>query len=213
MTHLPKLARLALTACLIALLALLVLNHALLDPQAMRAFLDRNHDEAVIIFLIYHVIASLFFVPRTLLGFTAGALFGEWLGLLLALAGSTLGGLAGMMAVRILNNGLIDPTRVPGIGKWIAQAEQAGFRTALLIRLTPLPNSLVNYALGLSKIKIWPFVFGSALGMLPVAIITVNMGASGADLVNGSGDLLTIVSWTGALIVLTIVSAALARKA
>jgi uncharacterized membrane protein YdjX (TVP38/TMEM64 family) len=213
MTHLPKLARLALTACLIALLALLVLNHALLDPQAMRVFLDRNHDEAIVIFLIYHVVASLFFVPRTLLGFTAGALFGLWLGLLLAIIGSTLGALAGLFAVRILNNGLIDPTRVPGIGKWLARAEQAGFRTALLIRLTPLPNSLVNYALGLSKIKTGPFILGSALGMLPVAIITVNMGASGADLVNGSGDLLTIVSWTGALIILTVVTAAFARKA
>ena len=213
MTHLPKLARLALTACLIALLALLVLNHALLDPQAMRVFLDNNHEEAIAIFLLYHIIASLFFVPRTLLGFTAGALFGEWLGLLLALTGSVLGALAGLWAVRILNNGLIDPTKVPGIGQWLARAEQAGFRTALLIRLTPLPNSLVNYALGLSKIKTGPFLLGSAIGMLPVAIITVNMGASGTDLANGSGDLLSIVSWTGALIALSVVTAAIARKA
>jgi uncharacterized membrane protein YdjX (TVP38/TMEM64 family) len=115
--------------------------------------------------------------------------------------------------VRILNNGLIDPTKVPGIGQWLARAEQAGFRTALLIRLTPLPNSLVNYALGLSKIKTGPFILGSAIGMLPVAIITVNMGASGADLANGSGNLLSIVSWTGALIVLSVVTAAIARKA
>jgi uncharacterized membrane protein YdjX (TVP38/TMEM64 family) len=130
----------------------------------------------------------------------------------MAMVGSVLGALLGFLTARMINRGLIDPTEMPRIGHWLRRAEEAGFRTALLIRLSPLPNSLVNYTLGLSRIKTLPYLAGTALGMLPVAIITVNVGASGADVLGGQADLMPLVSWGGAFIALVGFSAWVAPR-
>ncbi len=197
-----NLIRLGLILILIAGLGFALVNHWL-EPDAMTAQLRDHRDTALVLFLAYHVVASLFFVPRSLLAIAAGALFGLWVGLGLALLGSTLGAVVGFWTARLLNGGLIDPAVFPKIGIWLARAEQAGFRTALLIRLSPLPNSLVNYALGLSRIGTIPYLCGTALGMVPVAVIAVNIGASGVDALHGHANLLSIVSWAGAFVAFT----------
>jgi uncharacterized membrane protein YdjX (TVP38/TMEM64 family) len=197
-----NLVRLVLIIILVAGLGLALVNHWL-DPAAMQVQLREHHDTAMVLFLAYHVLASLFFVPRSLLAIAAGAIFGLWTGLGLALLGANLGALVGFWTARLLNGGLIDPALVPRVGIWLARAQESGFRTAFLIRLSPLPNSLVNYALGLSRISTLPYLGGTMLGMIPAAFIAVNIGASGADALSGQTNLMAMVSWGGAFVALT----------
>ena len=55
-----------------------------------------------------------------------------------------------------------------------------GFKIVLLMRLDPvfLPVAILNYALGLSHVRLRDYVFASWIGMLPVTTLYVYLGAS-----------------------------------
>ena len=48
-----------------------------------------------------------------------------------------------------------------------------------MARLIPaISFNLINYASGLAKVPLWTFLWTTAIGMLPVTIIVVTMGAN-----------------------------------
>src|SRR5262249_3259422 len=53
------------------------------------------------------------------------------------------------------------------------------FKIVLLLRLSPVfPFNVLNYALGLTRIKFWPYVLASWLGMLPGTVMYVYLGSA-----------------------------------
>ena len=55
-----------------------------------------------------------------------------------------------------------------------------------LLRLIPImPHSLSNYALGLTRIPLGTYAFGSLIGQLPMTIVYVDLGAAGEQLMRG----------------------------
>lgn len=205
-----SLIRWALIAALACGLAFALVNRASFDPRHLTEDLAAHRDTAIGLFLAYHVIASLFFVPRAFLGIAAGALFGPVLGFGLSLLGASLGALAGFWAVRLINGGLVDPSDLPRIGAWVRRAERAGLRTTLLVRLVPyLPHSLVNYAMGMARIRTLDYLVGSALGMAPTALIYVFIGAS---LIDVGDNYLQLATWAGAFAAFTMLTAWIARR-
>src|SRR5204862_8321533 len=77
------------------------------DPAAATGLI-LSTPAAPFVFLAFHVVASLLFVPRTLLAIVAGLAFGMWWGVLWAVAGSVLGATAGFLIARRVNTGLFD---------------------------------------------------------------------------------------------------------
>ena len=62
-----------------------------------------------------------------------------------------------------------------------------GFKIVALLRLSPLfPFSVLNYALGLTRVRLRDFVLASWLGMLPGTALYVYLGS----LFTNVGDLL-----------------------
>ncbi|MGE0489926.1 MAG: TVP38/TMEM64 family protein [Vulcanimicrobiota bacterium] len=63
---------------------------------------------------------------------------------------------------------------------WLqAQIERQGVRAVFTVRLMPFfPNSLANYAFGLTPIAFWPYLAASAAGSLPNTALYVG-GAAG----------------------------------
>ncbi len=47
---------------------------------------------------------------------------------------------------------------------------ESGWRTVLLLRLTPLPYSLVSYLLGVSKVSVRDFLAGTSIEALHIAL-------------------------------------------
>jgi uncharacterized membrane protein YdjX (TVP38/TMEM64 family) len=67
---------------------------------------------------------------------------------------------------------------------------RSGFKIVLLMRLDPvfLPFAVLNYALGLSRVRLRDYVFASWIGMLPATTLYVYLGSSVkniADLLQG----------------------------
>ena len=173
----------------LALLGLLAIGaasvwrwRAVLDPMTITGAIDR-YPAAPLGFLIVHIAASLLFVPRTLLAIVAGLLFGMGWGIVWAAAGSVVGAMAGFLVARYINSGLIDAAR---LGPLVAQVERGGWRAVAVLRLIPVvPHSLANYALGLTRLPLAAYAFGSLLGQLPMTIAYVDLGAAGERLMLG----------------------------
>jgi uncharacterized membrane protein YdjX (TVP38/TMEM64 family) len=155
------------------------------DPLAIAALLA-GHPFAPLGFIVLHVAASLFFVPRTLLAVAAGLLFGGWWGPVWAALGSLAGAVAGYLVARHLYSGFVrraDPTRLRAL---LARADNGGWRMVTMVRLLPLiPHSLTNYAFGLTRVRLSSYMIGSLLGQLPLTIAYADLGAAGGQAILG----------------------------
>ena len=160
----------------------------LFDPLVLTTLLG-GQPLAPLAFIVVHIGASLFFVPRTWLAAGAGLVFGMWWGIVWAALGSLAGAVAGFLAARYIYAGFVgraDPVRLKAL---LARAERGGWRMVALIRLVPIiPHSLTNYALGLTKVRLGAYGVGSLLGQLPLTIAFADLGAAGGQLLLGSAD-------------------------
>ncbi|HTQ33334.1 MAG TPA: TVP38/TMEM64 family protein [Stellaceae bacterium] len=182
------------------------------DPLALTALL-RGSPAAPLIFLGLHIVASLTFVPRSLLGLAAGIVFGIWWGLLWAALGSVVGAVAGFLLARYVHSAVFDRRRWTRFASVLERAERGGWRMVTLIRLVPvIPHSLSNYALGLTRLRLGDFALGSLLGQLPLTVATVDLGAAGERAMRGAHDwVLPTAIGLGAL-ALTVLIPAIARR-
>lgn len=180
--------RLVALVAVLAGIALLATHRQALDPRAIEAAVAR-YPAAPLAFLAVQLVASLIFLPRTVLAVVAGALFGPWWGTVWAAIGSVLGALVGFLLARYVNSGLVDLENTPRLGPILLRAERGGWRAVAALRLIPIvPHSLANYALGLTRLDIGSYAVGSFLGQLPMTIAAVQLGAAGEDALTGRAD-------------------------
>jgi len=182
------------------------------DPLVL-ARLMRGYPAAPLVFLALHVVASLTFLPRTLLGFAAGIVFGVWWGLAWASLGGVVGAVAGFLVARYVHAGLFERKQWSRVTALLERAENGGWRMVALIRLVPvIPHGLANYALGLTRVRLGDYALGSLLGQLPTTIAAVNLGAAGERAMRGTGNWLLPTLIGVAALGLTILIPALARR-
>jgi uncharacterized membrane protein YdjX (TVP38/TMEM64 family) len=162
---------------------------AILDPTVVTAAITR-HSAAPLWFLAAHLVASLLFVPRTLLAVVAGMLFGVAWGIIWAELGGVAGAAAGFLIARYINSSLIDLAQAARLRPVMLHIERSGWRGVALLRLVPImPHSLANYGLALTGLGLGSFALGSLLGQLPITIAYVGLGAAGEQLLLGSTGL------------------------
>jgi uncharacterized membrane protein YdjX (TVP38/TMEM64 family) len=187
---------------------------AMLHPAALSAAIDRS-SVAPVAFLAAHVVASLLFVPRTVLAIAAGLLFGIGWGTVWAALGSVVGAVAGFLVARYLGAGFAFSAAE---GRWrflLQRVERGGWRAVAGLRLIPIiPHSLGNYALGLTRLRLGPYAFGSLVGQLPMTIAYVDFGAAGGRLMLGeTGWLAPTVIGLAALALSSLIPFAARRRA
>jgi uncharacterized membrane protein YdjX (TVP38/TMEM64 family) len=174
----------------VALLALLVgvsmtvIYRVKVDPNAISNIVA-NSPWSPIVFIALQVAASLLFIPRTVMGIAAGLIFGLVWGAVWAIVGAIAGAAAGFALIRWMGAaGTLDAS--PGFGKLIEKAEQGGWRTVAIVRLIPgPPHSIANTLLALTNISWRNYLIGSFVGMLPMTLVQVDIGASGGLVFQG----------------------------
>jgi uncharacterized membrane protein YdjX (TVP38/TMEM64 family) len=182
------------------------------DPLTLTALIG-SYGAAPLVFLALHVVASLTFVPRSLLGIAAGLIFGMWWGLLWAALGSVVGAVAGFLLARYVHAGLFERARWNRFAAILDRAERGGWRMVTMIRLVPvIPHSLSNYALGLTRLRLGDYALGSLLGQLPLTIAAVELGAAGERAMRGASDWLIPTAIGIIALALTLLIPAIARR-
>ena len=137
-----------------------------------------------------YVLACVLMVPGTILTLGAGFLYGTLGGLLVVVPASLAGATAAFLLARTLARDWARE-RVAGRPSFAAidrAVGRSGFRTVLLLRLSPvLPFNLLNYALGLTSVRLRDYVAASALGMFPATLLVVHAGALATSLAGLDG--------------------------
>jgi uncharacterized membrane protein YdjX (TVP38/TMEM64 family) len=91
--------------------------------------------------------------------------------------------------------------------------ERGGWRAVALVRLIPvMPHSLANYALGLTRIPLGTYTFGSLIGQLPMTIVYVDLGVAGEQLMLGDAGWLEPTLIGLAMLAVTLVISAYYRR-
>ncbi len=144
-----RVARLTVLVVLTAGVAAAWRWRAAFDPIAIGAAIA-GYPATPLVFLGVHIVASLLFVPRTVLAIAAGLLFGIGWGIVWAAIGSVLGAVVGFCLARYVNSGLIDLHARARFRPILDRVQRGGWRAVALLRLIPvIPHSLGNYGLGL----------------------------------------------------------------
>jgi uncharacterized membrane protein YdjX (TVP38/TMEM64 family) len=136
---------------------------------------------AWVVFIIIYIVATVAFVPGTIFTLAGGYLFGPALGFGLVMVGATLGALMAYLASKYFFydyfHKRLAHTRFL---KWSKIEDQKKlFYLVLTTRLIPIfPFNLLNYGLGMTKVKPLTYTVASFIGMLPATFIYVFLGSS-----------------------------------
>ena len=209
----PKsLTRLSVAAAIAGGMAMAIAYRGELHPERLQDWLDDYGSFMPVAFVVAHVAASLFFVPRTAMAVLAGIMFGSWGGPFWSLVGSMAGAFVGFAAARYVNAGKIRPEEMQRIGPYLKRAEESGWRMIAVIRAIPLPHTPLNFAFGLTRVKVRDYLIGSFLGFVPASILCAELGASGRYATAGTGDWMEMTAWAVAFVVASIALPRLATR-
>ncbi len=135
-------------------------------------------------FIGIYIVATVAFLPGSILTLGAGVVFGVWLGALYVFIGATLGATAAFLVGRYLARNWV-AKKIANNDKFNAidrAVGKEGLKIVLLTRLSPIfPFNLLNYAFGLTGVSIRDYVIGS-LGMIPGTLTYVYIGSLAGNL-------------------------------
>ncbi len=180
--------RVAFAVATIALLLIAGRKLGALIP-AFTAWVDDLGVWGPVVFIAGYALATVAFVPGSLLTLAAGAIFGLGKGTALVLVAATLGASAAFLVSRYVARGFVE-RRLAGNERFAA-IDQAigteGRKIVLLLRLSPLfPFNLLNYALGLTRVRFADYLVAS-VGMLPGTLLYVYYGKVVGDVARLAG--------------------------
>ncbi|MET9326769.1 VTT domain-containing protein [Tsukamurella sp. NPDC003166] len=172
----------AIIGCLVVL-AIIVLGMLLPTPgvTTVRTWADATGSWFVVLFVLVHVVVTVFPVPRTVFTVSAGVLFGP-IGIVLCIVASTVAAAIAFVAVREIDrrhpSTLIAKVREqPAYLPIAARLRARGWLAVGSLRLIAFaPFSVVNYASALSPVRFWPYLGATVAGLSPGTIAVVLLG-------------------------------------
>ena len=181
-----KLMRFVLLALLLGGIVLMVMYRDQLDAVALESWVKEAGAAGPIVFMLIYIVGTVLFFPGSVLTLAGGALFGPVLGTFYNLTGATLGAAISFVIARYLASDWVEQ-KTGGRMKQLKQGvEGEGWRFVAFVRLVPLfPFNLLNYALGLTRIRFSHYVIASYLCMLPGAVAYTYLGYVGREAMAG----------------------------
>jgi uncharacterized membrane protein YdjX (TVP38/TMEM64 family) len=177
-----------------------------------------------LVFIAGYAVATVAFVPGSLLTLGAGAIFGLLQGVVFVFIAASIGATLAFLVSRYVARSAIEQ-RLEGNEKFAAIDDavgEQGLKIVFLLRLSPVfPFNLLNYGLGLTKVSLRDYVVAH-IGMLPGTLLYVYYGklagdvaalAAGAESERGAEYWLVLGLGLAATVVVTTIVTRIARRA
>lgn len=163
--------------------------------DSLLLWINQNHKLSSIIYILIYLFSCIFLVPVSIITLAGGFIFGLFQGIILASISSTLGATISFLLGRYLVKSWVQK-KIINKHKIINQImNKQDFITILLLRLIPtIPFGMLNYSLSITNISLKIFILSSWIGMLPITILYVYLGALADNLKNISEILLNPMS-------------------
>jgi uncharacterized membrane protein YdjX (TVP38/TMEM64 family)/rhodanese-related sulfurtransferase len=186
-----RLIRILLLLGLAAGIALAVIYRDRFDGVALEAWVQSAGVAAPLLFMLVYALAAVLFLPGSVLTLAGGALFGPVLGTVYNLTGATLGATLAFLIARYLASAWVANKAGGRVKQLIDGVENEGWRFVAFVRLVPLfPFNLLNYALGLTRLKLSHYLIATYVFMLPGAIAYTYLGYAGREAIAGGEGLI-----------------------
>lgn len=148
-----------------------------------------------IAFIVLYSVGTVAAFPGSLMSLTGGLLFGTVLGGTLIVLGATCGATAAFLLARYAGRQTVE--------RFISGSELerfdhliggSGFSAVLFTRLVPLfPFNFINFAWGLTSVRLLDYVLSTAIGIIPGAFVYANLAGAVARSLAGTNDSLASV--------------------
>ena len=179
MSRRAALLRLALLVAVLAACVIALASTGSLSSGRVRGWVDGYGAAGPLVFIGLSALLTVVLFPGPLLAGASGLLFGTALGFPIALTAAVLGACLSFALSRWWAHDAVlelAGPRLLALRAWIARR---GFVSVLYARIAPgVPYSLVNYAAGLTAIRLGVFAGATGLGAAPRAFAYTALGGS-----------------------------------
>ena len=150
-----------------------------MDPNRIESIIGTAGLPAACVSIGLMVLHSFVPLPAELIAIANGMVFGFWLGLAVTWAGAMAGAwLAYFVGLALGRPVLLKIAREDQVARAEGLMARHGVISLLVMRLIPVASfNLVNYAAGALKTDAWTFGWTTAIGILPVSILSVLAGS------------------------------------
>ena len=196
-----KIIRIGILLLLVAGIAAAIIYRDQFDANALESWVRDAGSAGPIVFMLIYVTGTVVFLPGAVLTLAGGALFGPVFGAFYNLTAATIGAMISFLAARYLAHDWVEK-KTGGRMKQLKQGvEGEGWKFVAFVRLVPLfPFNVLNYALGLTRIKFSHYSIATYIFMLPGAIAYTYLGYVGREAVAGGDGLIQKVMLAIALL-------------
>jgi uncharacterized membrane protein YdjX (TVP38/TMEM64 family)/rhodanese-related sulfurtransferase len=186
--------QLIITTVLIIAIAIAVYYRDQFDVQLLEQWMNQAGLWAPVIFILIYIVSTVLFLPGSIITLGGGSLFCPGLGALYNLTGATIGAGISFLIARYLASDLVSERSGGKLKQLINGVESEGWRFVAFVRLVPLfPFNLLNYALGLTKIRFIEYFVATAVFMLPGAFAYTYLGYAGREAAGGGDNLIRTI--------------------
>ena len=165
-----------------------------LTVERLGALIQKAGWWAPLSFILIYALGICLFVPGTLLTAIGAAIFGAYQGFVYVWIGAMIGATAAFFIGRYLGREFSASLISGRLKKYDNAIEQKGFATVLYLRLIYFPFTAMNFGMGLTRVRFWDYLWGTALGILVGTFIFTFFVGTLKEVWAG-GQWLNLLSW------------------
>lgn len=137
---------------------------------------------AALLLILGKTLGGVLVIPGTPLTILSGIILGTFLGTIVAVVGNLIGATLAFLLARYFLKDYVQRkilSKYPKINEFENGLSRNGFLTVVFLRLIPLfPFNILNFALGVTDIKLRDYFFGTLIGIIPGTFMFVYFGES-----------------------------------
>ena len=176
---------------IIAGITLAYLYRDVLNTQALEIWVADAGIAGPFVFMLIYILGTVLFFPGAVLTLAGGAIFGPIWGTLYNLTGATIGAGIAFLLARYLASDWVEKKTGGRLAQLKGGVEEEGWRFVAFVRLVPLfPFNVLNFAMGLTRIKFLHYLVTSYICMFPGAVAYTYLGYAGREAAAGGDGLI-----------------------
>ena len=137
-----------------------------LTVEKLGAWLAAAGFWAPLAFILVYALGVCLFIPGTLLTALGAAIYGPYWGFIYVWVAAMLGATGAFLIGRYLGREFAASLIGDRLKKYDAAIERNGFATVLYLRLVYFPFTAMNFGMGLTKVGLRDYLWGTGLGIL-----------------------------------------------
>ncbi len=186
--------RIIIALILVTTISLAIFYRESFSVELIEQWLNQAGWWAPVLFILAYIIATVLFLPGAIFTLAGGIIFGPVWGVLYNLTGATIGATLSFLIARYLASDFVSERSGGKLKQLINGVETEGWRFVAFVRLVPLfPFNLLNYALGLTRIRFIEYVLATFIFIIPGSIAYTYIGHAGREAVSGADGLIETI--------------------